>query len=62
MGSSLILKERSNSPPNFEAANIRFLSQNTTISVPQIIQEWSEDNGRYFIITRRIRGEPLSSA
>lgn len=61
LGSNLILKERSDSPPNFEAENIRYLKEKTTIPVPVIVEEWSEENGRYFIITKRIRGEPLSA-
>lgn len=61
LGSNLILKERSDSPPNFEAENIRYLTEKTTIPVPVIVEEWSEENGRYFIITKRIRGEPLSA-
>ncbi|KAM0413599.1 hypothetical protein ACHAPT_013623 [Fusarium lateritium] len=48
-------------PPNFEAENIRYLREQTTIPVPIIVEEWSEENGRYFIITKRIRGEPLSA-
>lgn len=55
-----MLKERSSRPPNFEADNIRFLRENTTLPVPEIVEEWNEDNGRYFIITKRIRGNPLS--
>ena len=60
MGSKLIVKERSTSPPNFEARNIRLLTAKTTIPVPVITNEWSEGD-RYFIVTERIPGEPLSS-
>ncbi|POR34113.1 Uncharacterized protein TPAR_05773 [Tolypocladium paradoxum] len=61
IGSNLIVKEMSDSPPNFEARNIRFIQKNTTIPVPEIVQEWTE-NGRYFLITKRIPGVPLQEA
>ncbi|KAB5526463.1 kinase-like domain-containing protein [Coniochaeta sp. 2T2.1] len=62
IGSNLIVKERNDNLPNYEAENIRFLKENTTIPVPAIVEEWREPNGQYFIITKRIAGEPLSSA
>ncbi|KAJ4267578.1 hypothetical protein NW762_003687 [Fusarium torreyae] len=62
LGSRLVLKERSASPPNFDAENIQFLGENTTIPVPNIVEAWGEENGRYFIITKRVPGEPLSAA
>lgn len=62
MGSQNILKERSNSPPNFEANNIRFLKQQTSIPIPAIIEDWEEENGRYFLLTKRIQGETLDAA
>ena len=60
MGSNLILKERSIEPPNFESLNIRFLAERTSIPIPQIVEEWHEDNGTYFLLTKRIQGQPLS--
>lgn len=59
LGSTLILKERSANPPNFEAANIKFLESRTSIPIPNVVHEWYEDDGRYFIITKRIPGRPL---
>ncbi|KAK5988835.1 Dehydrodolichyl diphosphate synthase complex subunit SPAC4D7.04c [Cladobotryum mycophilum] len=47
--------------PLFEAKNMQFIRENTTIPVPEVIQEWSED-GRYFLITKRIPGVPLKEA
>jgi len=61
LGSKLIVKERSVAPPNSEARNTRFLKANTTIPVPNIIREWSEGD-RYFMISERVQGEPLSTA
>ncbi|KAJ5533358.1 hypothetical protein N7494_009910 [Penicillium frequentans] len=60
LGSRLILKERSVEPPNFEAANIRFLASATSVPTPKIVDEWKEDDGAYFSLTKRIPGRPLS--
>lgn len=59
LGSHLILKERSADPPNFEAANIEFLESRTSIPIPKVVEEWEENDGTYFIITRRIPSQPL---
>lgn len=61
LGSNLILKERSEDPPNFEAANVRLLMEKTSIPLPLIVEDWSEDNRRYFVLTKRLRGKPLSA-
>lgn len=60
LGSQFILKERSTSPPNFEAKNIQFLKEKTSIPVPTIVKDWKEDDGRYFMLTERICAEPLN--
>lgn len=62
LGSQYILKERSMAGPNFEAPNIRFLSQQTSIPIPTIIIDWEEENGRYFLFTERIQGQSLDAA
>lgn len=61
LGSNFILKERSNNAPNFEAENIQFLKKSTEIPVPIIIEEWKDYNERYFMLTKRIEGEALST-
>jgi aminoglycoside phosphotransferase (APT) family kinase protein len=61
VGSNLIIKERSDTPPNFEARTVRFLQNNTTIPVPDIIEEWSESDGSYFLVMKRIQGVPLKT-
>lgn len=61
LGSQFILKERSSTPPNFEAKNIQFLKEKTSIPVPTIVKDWREDDGRYFMLTERICGEPLNT-
>lgn len=61
LGFNLILKERSDEPSNFEAANARFLKEKTSIPLPTIVEDWREDDGCYFVLMKRVRGEPLSS-
>lgn len=61
IGSRLIVKEMADSPPNLEAKNTLFIKENTTIPVPEIVQDWAE-MGRYFLITRRVPGIPLNEA
>ena len=60
IGSELILKERGNNPPSFEAQNLRFVKEKTSIPVPTVIAEWEEDNERYFMIITRVPGKPLN--
>ncbi|KAE8151617.1 kinase-like domain-containing protein [Aspergillus avenaceus] len=60
LGSNLVLKERSSEDPNFEAISVRFLKEKTTIPVPTIVEDWEEDNGRYFSLMKRVPGVPLS--
>ncbi|KAJ5551019.1 hypothetical protein N7535_001042 [Penicillium sp. DV-2018c] len=62
LGTNLILKERSAEPPNFEAPNIKYLASRTSIPIPQIVEAWEENDGAYFLLTRRIQGQPLSEA
>lgn len=61
LGSNLILKERSNRAPNFEAVNVRFLGEKTPIPVPTVVKDWEESDRSYFLLTERIPGAPLSS-
>lgn len=59
IGSELIVKERRNSrPPSFEAQNMRFVKENTSIPVPTIIADWVE-NQRHFLVVKRVPGKPL---
>ncbi|KAL2757919.1 hypothetical protein ACRALDRAFT_207150 [Sodiomyces alcalophilus JCM 7366] len=61
VGNRLVVKERSAAPPNLEAKNVKFLEANTTIPVPTIVEQWTEHD-RYFLVARRIPGEPLNVA
>ena len=60
LGSRFILKERPADAPNFESLNIRFLQRNTAIPIPNILTQWTEEDGRCFVIMERLRGTPLS--
>ncbi|KAI1171585.1 kinase-like domain-containing protein [Nemania sp. FL0916] len=62
IGSDVIVKERSDAPPNFEAQNIRFLQAKTTIPVPDIIHESTEADGAYIMIMKRVPGVTLKKA
>ncbi|KAF2752748.1 kinase-like protein [Pseudovirgaria hyperparasitica] len=61
VGSKLILKERSNQPPDNEAPNIRLIQEKTTIPVPSIVEEWTESNGRHFTVMHRVPGTTLQA-
>lgn len=62
VGSSHILKERPAAPLNYEAANLKFLMENTTIPMPTIVKEWVDDGGRHFVLMERIKGQTLEAA
>ncbi|MCJ1444186.1 MAG: hypothetical protein MMC23_004687 [Stictis urceolatum] len=62
IGSKLILKERSSKGANFEAANVEFIKEKTTIPVQTIIEAWSEDEDRYFLLARRVPGTTMCEA
>lgn len=61
IGNDYILKERPKTlydNPNSETICLKFLQDNSTIPVPTIIKDWV-DNGRYFKLQERIKGETL---
>ncbi|KND88259.1 hypothetical protein TOPH_07044 [Tolypocladium ophioglossoides CBS 100239] len=62
LGDTYILKDRSNNNPNFESINIQFLQQHTTVPVPKILKDWTEESGRYFLIMERMQGQLLKDA
>ncbi|KAI9871928.1 MAG: hypothetical protein M1830_002287 [Pleopsidium flavum] len=62
LGSNFILKERPKGPPNHEAINLKFLRENTTIPVPKVVKEWVDDEGSYFVLMERIKGQTLEAA
>ncbi|KAF2865072.1 kinase-like domain-containing protein [Massariosphaeria phaeospora] len=60
LGPKYIFKERSNEPPSFEARNLRFLKEKTTIPVPTVVLDY-DHNDRNFIQTERIPGDTLDT-
>lgn len=60
LGPRYIFKERSNKPPCFEARNLQFLEQRTSIPIPKFVLDY-EHNDRYFIQTERIYGDTLNT-
>jgi hypothetical protein len=60
LGPKYIFKERSDEPPSFEARNLRFLNEKTTIPIPAVVLDYNHD-GCYFIQTERIPGDTLDA-
>lgn len=58
LGSKFIVKDRGIKPPSYEAVNTQFVKENTTIPIPNILHEWTE-NERTFTIAERIPGKSL---
>jgi hypothetical protein len=50
LGSKYMLKDRSIEPPNFEAQNIQFLTERTTIPVPKIVLAEEDNDNRYLYL------------
>ncbi|KJZ74559.1 hypothetical protein HIM_06155 [Hirsutella minnesotensis 3608] len=61
IGSNLVIKEMGCSPENPEARHTRFLQEHTSIPVQEILDEWTEE-GRYFLVTKRVPGITLKEA
>ncbi|KJK62962.1 Aminoglycoside 3'-phosphotransferase and Choline Kinase family protein [Aspergillus parasiticus SU-1] len=49
-------------PPKIEVQNIEFLEQHTTIPIPSVIEEWTDDSDRYFILMNRLNGQTIEEA
>ncbi|KAI9043365.1 aminoglycoside phosphotransferase family protein [Aspergillus affinis] len=62
IGSELILREKGPNLPTFEAPNIQFVQEHTSIPVPTVVKSWEEEDKHTLILTQRILGEPLSEA
>ncbi|KAK2754038.1 hypothetical protein FQN54_007207 [Arachnomyces sp. PD_36] len=61
IGSKFVLKERDKYSGEFEAENLRFVKENTSIPVPTVVEEWKEDGGHYFLLTKSTPGTPLKA-
>ncbi|RAL12678.1 aminoglycoside phosphotransferase family protein [Aspergillus homomorphus CBS 101889] len=62
LGSNLILKDRGPELPTDDAANLRFVKENTTILVPTVIHQHETSNEHALTIMTRIPGENLAEA
>ena len=65
IGSDFVIKEKPQN--NFDpAANevpcMKFLQEHSTIPVPSIVKDWTDNDGVYFQFQRRIHGEDLEDA
>jgi hypothetical protein len=54
LGTKYILKDRG-ADPNYEVISTHFLKANTTIPVPTVAQEWTEES-RHFTVVKRVPG------
>jgi aminoglycoside phosphotransferase (APT) family kinase protein len=59
LGTKFILKDRGTNPPIYEGINTRFIKEKTTIPIPAVAQEWTENNNRHFLIAERVPGLTL---
>lgn len=62
VGSRYVIKDRSDTLPNFDPQNLPFLRTVTTIPVPAVLDEWREEDGAHMTILRRIEGTTLKEA
>jgi hypothetical protein len=62
IGSDVILKERPNEGPKNEAKTLEYLSNNPDIPAPKLIRDWVDNDGRYFVLQERIKGQTLEQA
>ncbi|KAE8344080.1 hypothetical protein BDV24DRAFT_149327 [Aspergillus arachidicola] len=62
LDSNVFLEERPNKPPKIEVQNIEFLKQHTTIPIPSVIREWTDDSDWYFILINCLNGQTIEEA
>ncbi|OQD90508.1 hypothetical protein PENANT_c001G05519 [Penicillium antarcticum] len=56
LGTKYILKDRG-ADPNYEVINTHFLQANTTIPVPTVAQDWTENSRHFTMVERSARKE-----
>lgn len=61
LGSKFVLKERGTSHRGYEVPNIQFVQEKTSIPVPDVVDNWEEDDCA-FTLSRRAPGETLHEA
>ncbi|KAJ5223958.1 hypothetical protein N7468_008500 [Penicillium chermesinum] len=62
IGSDVILKERPDEGPKNEVKVLNHLSKYSDIPAPKLIRDWVDDDGRYFVLQARIKGQTLEEA
>lgn len=64
IGSDVILKDRPDEglKAKVEVKILNYLATHTDIPVPKVLRDWVDHDGRYFVMTERIRGQTLEEA
>ena len=62
IGSNVILKERPDEGPKTEVTTLKYLANHPEIPVPKVLRDWVDADGRYFVLTGRIKGQTLEEA
>ncbi|PLB43349.1 kinase-like protein [Aspergillus steynii IBT 23096] len=62
IGSELILKERPDDGRKNDVKTLNYLSTITDIPTPKVVRDWSDKNGRYFVLQEQIYGQTLEEA
>ena len=64
IGSDVILKDRPDEGPKakIEVKTLKYLAAYTDIPVPNVLRDWVDHNGRYFVLNERICGQTLEEA
>ncbi|KAJ6024297.1 hypothetical protein N7540_005094 [Penicillium herquei] len=59
IGSDVILKDRPDEGPKTEVTTLKFLTNYPKIPVPKVLRDWVDSDGRYFVLTERMKGQTL---
>lgn len=62
IGSDVIMKERPDEGPKTEVNTLNHLAAYPDIPAPKVLHNWVDNNGRYFVLQRRIQGQTLEQA
>lgn len=62
IGSDVIMKERPDEGPKTEVTTLKHLAAYPDIPVPKVLLDWVDDNGRYFVLQKRMKGQTLEQA
>ncbi|KAL3475914.1 kinase-like domain-containing protein [Aspergillus californicus] len=62
IGSDVIMKDHPDGGPKTEVKTLNYLANYPSIPVPKILYDWVDNNGRYFVLQKRIQGQTLEQA